>query len=82
MLVFDHSFLAVLLKEPVEAMTFEEAIKVIQVAERARQGRCRAAYMKRIYLAEKRAKQPKVEIKTGLSPDDAATRIQKVKSLI
>uniref|UniRef100_A0A8B9FVW6 IQ motif containing with AAA domain 1 n=1 Tax=Amazona collaria TaxID=241587 RepID=A0A8B9FVW6_9PSIT len=64
--------------EPVEAMTFEEAIKVIQVAERARQGRCRAVYMKRIYLAEKRAKQPKVEIETGLSPDDAATRIQKV----
>ncbi|NXD69296.1 DRC11 protein, partial [Eolophus roseicapillus] len=65
-------------EEPVEAMTFEEAIKIIQVAERARQGRCRAAYMKRIYLAEKRAKQPKVEVTTGPSPDDAATRIQKV----
>ncbi|XP_057278560.1 dynein regulatory complex protein 11 [Pezoporus wallicus] len=65
-------------EEPVEAMTFEEAIKIIQVAERARQGRCRAAYMKRIYLAEKRARQPKAEIKTGLNPDDAATRIQKV----
>ncbi|XP_010022543.1 PREDICTED: IQ and AAA domain-containing protein 1 [Nestor notabilis] len=65
-------------EEPVEAMTFEEAIKIIQVAERARQGRCRAAYVKRIYLAEKRAKQPKLEVKTGLSPDAAATRIQKV----
>ncbi|XP_030344318.1 dynein regulatory complex protein 11 isoform X3 [Strigops habroptila] len=65
-------------EEPVEVMTFEEAIKIIQVAERARQGRCRAAYMKRIYLAEKRAKQPKPKIRTGPNPDDAATRIQKV----
>ncbi|KAM9009815.1 dynein regulatory complex protein 11 [Ara ararauna] len=65
-------------EEPVEAMTFEEAIKIIQVAERARQGRCRAVHMKRIYVAEKAAKQPKVEVEMGLSPEDAATRIQKV----
>ncbi|KAL2302616.1 hypothetical protein Nmel_010045, partial [Mimus melanotis] len=42
------------LKEPVRAMTLEEGIKVIQVAERARQGRARAAFMRRIYLEEKR----------------------------
>uniref|UniRef100_A0A8C6K2A9 ATPase AAA-type core domain-containing protein n=1 Tax=Melopsittacus undulatus TaxID=13146 RepID=A0A8C6K2A9_MELUD len=76
--ILDQILLEAGLQEPVEAMTFEEAIKIIQVAERARQGRCRAAFMNRIYLAEKRAKQPKVEIKMGLSPDDAATRIQKV----
>lgn len=62
-------------------MTFEEAIKVIQVAERARQGRFRAAFMKRIYLEEERARQTKSQAEMGPSPDDAATCIQKVKSL-
>ncbi|NXQ13570.1 DRC11 protein, partial [Peucedramus taeniatus] len=64
-------------QEPVTAMTLEEAIKVIQVAERARQGRARAAFMKRIYLEEKRQSK-KGEQDTGKSPDDAATCIQKV----
>lgn len=73
-------FLAVLLEEPVTAMTLEEAIKVIQVAERARQGRARAAFMKRIYLEEKRQSK-KEEKETGKSPDDAATCIQKVSFL-
>ncbi|XP_053803709.1 dynein regulatory complex protein 11 isoform X3 [Vidua chalybeata] len=64
-------------QEPVTAMTLEEGIKVIQVAERARQGRARAAFMKRIYLEEKRQSK-KEEQETGKSPDDAATCIQKV----
>ncbi|NWZ64698.1 DRC11 protein, partial [Acrocephalus arundinaceus] len=64
-------------QEPVRAMTLEEGIKVIQVAERARQGRARAAFMKKIYLEEKRQSR-KAEPKTGKSPDDAATHIQKV----
>ncbi|NXW03086.1 DRC11 protein, partial [Fregetta grallaria] len=62
----------------VKAMTFEEAIKVIQVAERARQGRCRAAFMKQIYLEEKRERQIKLQVQMGPNPDDAATCIQKV----
>lgn len=74
--------MAVWLKKPVKTMTFEEAVKVIQVAERARQGRFRAAFMKRIYLEDKRARQTKSQVETGPSPDDAATCIQKVKSLI
>ncbi|XP_009885886.1 PREDICTED: IQ and AAA domain-containing protein 1 [Charadrius vociferus] len=65
-------------KKPVKAMTFEEAIKIIQVAERARQGRCRAAFMKRIYLEEKKDRQTKLQVQMGPSPDDAATCIQKV----
>uniref|UniRef100_A0A8C3KD71 IQ motif containing with AAA domain 1 n=1 Tax=Calidris pygmaea TaxID=425635 RepID=A0A8C3KD71_9CHAR len=65
-------------EKPVKPMTLEEAVKMIQVAERARQGRCRAAFMKQIYLEEKRAGQTKHEIQMGPSPDDAATRIQKV----
>ncbi|KFO85346.1 IQ and AAA domain-containing protein 1, partial [Buceros rhinoceros silvestris] len=65
-------------QKPVKTMTFEEAIKVIQVAERARQGRFRAAFMKRIYLEDKRARQTKSQVEMGPSPDDAATCIQKV----
>ncbi|PKU34685.1 iq and aaa hypothetical protein [Limosa lapponica baueri] len=68
-----------LLPKPVKAMTLEEAVKMIQVAERARQGRCRAAFMKQIYLEEKRAGQTKHEVQMGPSPDDAATCIQKVQ---
>ncbi|XP_066045406.1 dynein regulatory complex protein 11 [Chamaea fasciata] len=64
-------------QEPVTAMTLEEGIKVIQVAERARQGRARAAFMKRIYLEEKRQSK-KEDQETGKNPDDAATCIQKV----
>lgn len=71
-----------LLKEPVEAMTPEEGVRIIQVAERARQGRRRAAFMKRIYLKENKEKQPKLQVQMGPSPDDAATCIQKVKYLI
>ncbi|XP_075367334.1 dynein regulatory complex protein 11 [Mycteria americana] len=65
-------------QKPLKAMTFEEAIKIIQVAERARQGRCRAAFMKQIYLEEKRERQTKLQVRTGPNPDDAATCIQKV----
>ncbi|XP_041255479.1 dynein regulatory complex protein 11 [Onychostruthus taczanowskii] len=64
-------------QEPVTAMTLEEGIRVIQVAERARQGRARAAFMRKIYFEEKRQSK-KEEQETGKSPDDAATCIQKV----
>ncbi|XP_072731337.1 dynein regulatory complex protein 11 [Ciconia boyciana] len=66
------------IQKPLKAMTFEEAIKIIQVAERARQGRCRAAFMKQIYLEEKRERQTKLQVQMGPHPDDAATCIQKV----
>ncbi|NXL50858.1 DRC11 protein, partial [Podilymbus podiceps] len=62
----------------VKVMTFEEAIKTIQVAERARQGRRRAAFMKQIYLEEQRERQTKLQVQMGPNPDDAATCIQKV----
>ncbi|KFQ90969.1 IQ and AAA domain-containing protein 1, partial [Nipponia nippon] len=62
----------------VKTMTFEEAIKTIQVAERARQGRHRAAFMKQIYLEEKRERQTKLQVQLGPNLDDAATCIQKV----
>ncbi|XP_010170137.2 dynein regulatory complex protein 11-like, partial [Antrostomus carolinensis] len=62
----------------VKAMTVEEAIRTIQVAERARQGRCRAAFMKQIYFEEKGKRQTKLQVQEGPNPDDAATCIQKV----
>ncbi|NXJ75772.1 DRC11 protein, partial [Trogon melanurus] len=65
-------------QKPDKAMTIEEAVKVIQVSERARQGRCRAAFMKRIYLQDKRERPSKLHVRTGPSPDEAATCIQKV----
>ncbi|KAM6332829.1 dynein regulatory complex protein 11 [Podargus strigoides] len=61
----------------VKVMTLEEAIQVIQVAERARQGRMRAAFMRKIYLQEQR-RQTKPQVQMGPNPDDAATCIQKV----
>ncbi|NXH01984.1 DRC11 protein, partial [Loxia leucoptera] len=64
-------------QEAVTAMTLQESIRVIQVAERARQGRARAAFMRRIYFEEKRQSQ-KGDQKMVKSPDDAATCIQKV----
>ncbi|XP_050843498.1 dynein regulatory complex protein 11 [Serinus canaria] len=64
-------------QEAVTVMTLQESIRVIQVAERARQGRARAAFMRRIYFEEKRQSQ-KGDQKMVKSPDDAATCIQKV----
>ncbi|KFP91016.1 IQ and AAA domain-containing protein 1, partial [Apaloderma vittatum] len=65
-------------QKPDKAMTIEEAVKVIQVSERARQGRCRAAFMKKIYPQDKRERPSKLQVQTGPSPDEAATCIQKV----
>ncbi|NXE45648.1 DRC11 protein, partial [Casuarius casuarius] len=65
-------------QKPVKSMAFEEAIKTIQVAERARQGRLRATFMKQIYLEEKKERQAKLQGRTGPNPDDAATCIQKI----
>ncbi|XP_053925727.1 dynein regulatory complex protein 11 [Cuculus canorus] len=64
-------------QKPVKVMTFEEAIKVIQVAERARQGRCRVAFMKKIFLQQKRGP-TKLQDQMGPDPNDAAICIQKV----
>ncbi|NXC44580.1 DRC11 protein, partial [Penelope pileata] len=66
------------IEEPVKAVPFEEAIKLIQVAERARQGRHRALFMKQMYLNEKKKRHTKLQVQTGPDPDDAATCIQKV----
>ncbi|NXI51795.1 DRC11 protein, partial [Chloroceryle aenea] len=65
-------------QKPVVTMTVEEATKLIQAAERARQGRCRAVLMKQLYLEDKRKRQTKQQVEMCPSPDAAATCIQKV----
>uniref|UniRef100_A0AAY4E213 ATPase AAA-type core domain-containing protein n=1 Tax=Denticeps clupeoides TaxID=299321 RepID=A0AAY4E213_9TELE len=54
-------------------MPLEEAVQLLQVSERARQGRLRARLMKEIRDQEGRSFGPR-----ALDPDVAATRIQKV----
>ncbi|XP_048362194.1 dynein regulatory complex protein 11 [Sphaerodactylus townsendi] len=64
-------------RKRVKVMVLDEAVRLIQIAERARQGRLRATFMKQIYLEEKRERQAKLQ--TGKIPnlDASATRIQK-----
>uniref|UniRef100_A0A8C4W1M3 IQ motif containing with AAA domain 1 n=1 Tax=Gopherus evgoodei TaxID=1825980 RepID=A0A8C4W1M3_9SAUR len=51
---------------------------VIQISERARQGRLRATFMKQIYLEEKRERQARLQGVKGPNLDAAALHIQKV----
>ncbi|XP_021532565.2 dynein regulatory complex protein 11 isoform X1 [Aotus nancymaae] len=60
-----------------KSIPFDEAVKLIQIAERARQGRLRALFMKQIFLQEYRAKQSKILGKKVMDPWAAALRIQK-----
>ncbi|XP_005574766.3 dynein regulatory complex protein 11 isoform X1 [Macaca fascicularis] len=66
------------MKFPVKSMPFDQAVKLIQIAERARQGRLRALFMKQIYLQEYRAKQSKTLGKKVTDSWAAALCIQKV----
>ncbi|XP_026125142.1 dynein regulatory complex protein 11 isoform X2 [Carassius auratus] len=64
-------------KPPVMRMlTLERAIKIIQVAERARQGRLRAKFMREIHRDSER--QRRAEEQEAVSTDQAAVCIQKV----
>ncbi|XP_054426414.1 dynein regulatory complex protein 11 [Pteronotus mesoamericanus] len=65
-------------KSPVRSMALEEAVKVIQTAERARQGRLRALFMKQIFLQEFRARQARLLGEKVADVGAAAVRIQKV----
>ncbi|XP_051760263.1 dynein regulatory complex protein 11 isoform X2 [Ctenopharyngodon idella] len=57
-------------------LTLERAIKVIQVAERARQGRLRAKFMREIHKDSERQK--KADEQEAVTTDQAAVCIQKV----
>ncbi|XP_060088415.1 dynein regulatory complex protein 11 [Heteronotia binoei] len=64
-------------KKQLKVMVLEEAVRLIQIAERARQGRLRATFMKQIYLEEKRERQARLQGKKGPDVDSSAVCIQK-----
>uniref|UniRef100_A0A668AT82 IQ motif containing with AAA domain 1 n=1 Tax=Myripristis murdjan TaxID=586833 RepID=A0A668AT82_9TELE len=68
-------------QEPVREITMhlEEAVRILQVCERARQGRLRAQFMKEIRQAEREGL-GKRRPPSALNPEQAATRIQKVET--
>jgi len=59
-------------------MTLEDAIRLIQIHERARQGRLRAKFMREIRQQEEREKRAALRGVPTLDPEDASIRIQKV----
>ncbi|XP_075862192.1 dynein regulatory complex protein 11 isoform X2 [Microcebus murinus] len=65
-------------KYSAKSMPIEEAVKLIQIAERARQGRLRALFMKQIYLQEYRAKLSKALGEKVTDTKAAALCIQKI----
>ncbi|XP_037017403.2 dynein regulatory complex protein 11 isoform X2 [Artibeus jamaicensis] len=65
-------------KSPARTMPLEEAVKAIQTAERARQGRLRALFMKHIFLQEFKAVQSRILGERVADVGAAALRIQKV----
>ena len=62
-----------------KSIPLEEAVKLIQISERARQGRLRAMFMKQIFLREHRAKQAKTLGEKVADVGAAALQIQKVR---
>lgn len=62
-------------------MSFEDAIRLVQIHERARQGRLRAKFMREIRQQEERERMSANRGAPTLDPDVAATRIQRVKNV-
>ena len=60
-------------------MSLEDAIRVIQIHERARQGRLRAKFMREIRQQEEREKRAAARGAPTLDPEVASVRIQKVR---
>ncbi|XP_061463641.1 dynein regulatory complex protein 11 isoform X2 [Rhineura floridana] len=65
-------------KKRVKLMLLEEAVRAIQIAERARQGRLRATFMKQIYLEEKRERLARLQGVKGPDLEAAAVCIQRI----
>ncbi|XP_062971937.1 dynein regulatory complex protein 11 [Elgaria multicarinata webbii] len=64
-------------RKHVKVMVLEEAVRAIQIAERARQGRLRATFMKQIYLEEKRERLARLLGTKALDLDAAAVCVQR-----
>lgn len=67
-----------LLKAEEPLPTAEEAVRIVQVAERGRQGRLRASIMRNIWREEQRERRRKQLPPVTMEPDTAATLIQKM----
>ncbi|XP_051855080.1 dynein regulatory complex protein 11 isoform X1 [Antechinus flavipes] len=65
------------LKLPLKIIPLEEAVKLIQISERARQGRLRATFMRQIYHQDIREKQARLHGEKMPDIGSAAVRIQK-----
>ncbi|XP_056670764.1 dynein regulatory complex protein 11 [Monodelphis domestica] len=77
--ILSHAGLETLMvKFPMKVMPLEEAVKLIQIAERARQGRLRAVFMKQIYQQDFREKQARLHGEKIQDMGVAAIRIQKL----
>uniref|UniRef100_A0AAR2IRL4 ATPase AAA-type core domain-containing protein n=1 Tax=Pygocentrus nattereri TaxID=42514 RepID=A0AAR2IRL4_PYGNA len=63
---------------PVQTMSVERAVQLLQVSERARQGRLRAHFMKEIWQEEQRTRRRENYSPIASDPHLAATLIQKV----
>ncbi|GCB60130.1 hypothetical protein scyTo_0014113 [Scyliorhinus torazame] len=62
----------------VKLLSLEEAIQIIQISERARQGRLRAKFMLEIRMEEEKDRLAKHRAASTLAPEMAATCIQKI----
>ncbi|XP_072115701.1 dynein regulatory complex protein 11 isoform X2 [Mobula birostris] len=62
----------------IKPLTLEEAIQLIQIAERARQGRLRAKFMLEIRMEEERENLAKQRRASAMAPEMAATLIKKL----
>uniref|UniRef100_UPI00398F25C7 dynein regulatory complex protein 11-like n=1 Tax=Pristiophorus japonicus TaxID=55135 RepID=UPI00398F25C7 len=65
-------------KKSIKILTLEEAIQILQISERARQGRLRAKFMLEIRMEEEKERLAKYRKSSTLAPEMAATCIQKI----
>lgn len=63
-------------------LSLEEAIRMIQVSERARQGRLRANIMREIHRDVERQKKTEDKDPGEVTAEQAAVRIQKVTTVV
>ncbi|XP_051874852.1 dynein regulatory complex protein 11 isoform X2 [Pristis pectinata] len=76
--ILSQSSIQVQKETGIKTLTLEEAIQIIQIAERARQGRLRAKFMLEIRMEEERQNLAKQRKASAMAPEMAATLIKKV----
>ncbi|XP_067890711.1 dynein regulatory complex protein 11 isoform X2 [Heterodontus francisci] len=76
--ILSQSWAQVEQEKSIKLLTLEEAIQIIQISERARQGRLRAKFMLEIRMEEEKERLAKHRVASTLAPEMAATCIQKI----